>query len=267
MNSNTHWTNENSHLMPHTMGKRPMFGTSSFPDNFSFRVSYRTELDALMEILPPGMVPVGEPVISFIYRHSEKVDWVPGGEFNALGAQINVIFKGKEGEVEGSYPPVVWENDPMAVILGREIFGVPKLCADITNPISMDGGWRGLLSEGGLPLIEVKISNLVPILGKKLDAARAIAKTRKIFGWKQFPTIDMRGVELGYATCYPGPSGIDEAWSCDGEVVLFETDADIHVWTHSIMGKLRGIPLLECLGGTLITGPSELQLANSWIMR
>lgn len=267
METTRHWTVENCHLMPHTMGPRPLFETCLFPDNFSFRVSYRTEAEALMEILPPGMEPAGVPVISFIYRHSEKVGWVPGGEFNALGVQVDVIYRGKTDEVEGSYPPVIWENDPMAVILGREIFGVPKLCADITNPISVDDGWRGLLSEAGRPLIEIKINNLIPIEGEKLEAARAYARTRKILGWKQFPTINMRGTELGYTTCYPGPSEIDEAWSCDGEVNLFETDPDIHVWTHDIMGKLRNLPRLEYLGAALATGKSELQPSKSRILR
>lgn len=256
------WALGDSHLMPHTMGLRPVFEKSQFPENIYIRVTYRTDREALMALLPEGMEPVGEPKISFVYRHSERVDWVLGGELNLVGVRIDAVFKGKNGDASGAYMPALWEDDFIAVILGRELFGIAKLYADISNPIIVDGNYRALLSEDGRPLIEIKISNLKPIEGEKLTMLQSFAKNTHALGWKQFPTADMMGVELGHVVHYPSSSTITEAWSGDGEVTLFDIDPQIHIWTHPIMKVLKAVPLHECLGASLSRGSSEICLSE-----
>lgn len=258
MKPRKNWTSGENHLIPHTMGHGPIIETAIFPDNVNLRVMYRTKEEVLRSILPPGIELVGEPVISFIYRHSEKLDWLINSEQNSLGISVNAIYNGKQDQVEGDYIPVLWENDPMAVILGREIFGVPKLCADITNPICLEDSWRVLLSEAGRPLIEIEMRNLQPVDGEMLDNIRKMGEKRYILGWKQVPSVDSSSAELTYATHFPIPSNIEKAWSGEPKVTIFETDPDVNMWTHPIVSTIRNIPLEECLGAILVRGPMEI---------
>lgn len=248
------------------MGPRPVFEKSLFPDNIYIRVTYSTEREALLPLLPEGMEPL-EPKISFVYRHSERVDWVLGGELNLMGIRVDAVYRGEEKEFTGSYMPALWEDDFMAVLLGRELFGIGKLYADLSNPIIVDRNYRACLSEGGRPLIEIQISNLKPIVGEKLSMIQEFAKNTSALGWKQFPTADMTGIELGHAIHYPSPSTITEAWSGNGAVTLFDVDPAIHIWTHPIMETIKAVPLHECLGATLSRGSSEICLSECRVLR
>lgn len=91
-----------SHLMPHTLGRGPELTTFVMPDNFMIRLSYLSEAAALQAVLPQGLKLRAEPIITFMYRHSENLSWVPGGELNAFGAAIAVSFHGEHDQADGA---------------------------------------------------------------------------------------------------------------------------------------------------------------------
>ena len=267
MEPTKNWTLGDSSLVPHRMGPRPVLEKALFPDNFNIRISYRTERDALIPLLPPGIEPAGDPIVHFAYRHSEKLDWVCSSELNVIGMCVDAVYRGERDQEAGAYWPALWENDPMAVILGRELFGVPKLCADVSNPIQGEHGCRALLSEAGRPLIEMRIRDLSPIEGEALAGVRGIAEKASVLGWKQFPTVNGRETELGYATHLPGPIRIEQAWIGSGDVRIFEPDPDVNMWNHSIIETLQALPLSECLGASLSRGSSEHQIGAARALR
>jgi hypothetical protein len=68
----------------------------------------------------------------------------------------------------------------MAVVLGREIFGVPKLYAEIAGPVRVNDNWRARMSEAGRALIE--IAKLSPIKGQALKGLRRKSPRAHVLG-------------------------------------------------------------------------------------
>ena len=136
---NKNWRLGNSNVMPILVGQAPVLKTPVFPDNTIISVTYLSEPDALAAMLPPGFRLVGEPMVNFVYRQSRDVAWTVGGVLNLVGVSMAAEYRGQKDRKAGNYWPALWEDDAMAVILGREIFGVPKLYADISGPVRVNG--------------------------------------------------------------------------------------------------------------------------------
>lgn len=259
---NKNWRLGNSNVMPILVGDGPVLENPVFPDNVIISVSYATELEVLTAMLPPGFRVDGDPVVSFVYRHSRDVAWTVGGVLNLVGVSMAAVFEGQVDRKKGTYWPALWENDTMAVVLGREIFGVPKLYAEITSPVRVNGTYRTRMSEAGRSLIEIEIGNLAPLEGKALEAIQKKARRAHVLGWKHIPTPDARGVELEYATYYHSPNRIEKAWAGEGAVAFHATDAEVNIWSHHIMETLRAIPLRQCLGAMMLCGSGEHRLSR-----
>ena len=259
---NKNWRLGNNNVMPILVGDGPVLKTPVFPENLIISVSYLTEMDALEAMLPPGFRVDGDSIVSFVYRQSRDVAWTVGGVLNLVGMSMPAIFEGKTDRKKGTYWPALWENDTMAVVLGREIFGVPKLYAEISDPVRVNDTWRTRMSEAGRALIEIEIAKLRPIKGKALAAIQRKAQRAHVLGWKHIPTPDARGAELEYATYYHSPNEVEEAWAGEGGVTFHPTDAEVNIWTHHIMETLRAIPLHQCLGAVMIRGSGEHRLSR-----
>jgi hypothetical protein len=232
-----------------------------FPDNFIIRLTYRSERRALEGVLPAGLQPAGEPLITFMYRHSRNVDWVPAGQLNAFGATISVTYRGAQDEVSGAYWPFLWEDDAMAVILGREVFGVAKLYADISNPQLREGVWHGRLSEGGRPLIDLSFTEQHQADGAQLEALREQARQARVIGWKHIPSPNMKSADLSYPTLFQSPNQIRAAAFGRGAVHIHVPDPIVNLWNRHVIEALRSIPLLELVQAVRLDGSGEHRIA------
>jgi hypothetical protein len=262
MTEQTIWEPGRNNLMPHMVGHAPVMRTAFFPDNLIFRASYVTDRKALQSMLPPGVSVSGEPVITFMYRHSRSLDWVLGGELNAVGACVAASFTGEKESASGTYWPFLWESDPMAVILGREIFGAPKLHATINNPHVIGGVWRQYVSEAGRPLLELEWRKSKPIEGDELQRLQRQGSQACVLGWKHIPTADLRSAVVSRATLVPSPSRITHAWRAEGEIKVHQVGRHTNFWTSAVMHALNSLPLLECLGAVLTEGSVEHRVAE-----
>jgi hypothetical protein len=246
-----------TNVMPHMLGRGPLLEKAVFGKHTMLSVSYLTDMEALLALLPPRVYPANDPVISINYRHSEKVQFLGGGELNLVGVYVPIIYKGEKDQEIGVYCPVLWEDNTMAIILGREVMGAPKLYGNITNPICFNDVWRALLSEQGRPLIEIKVCNLVPVEGDRLKEMQQQALKRTYIGWKHIPKENGIDTEVSHATCYPLPERLEKAWTGEGEATFFETDPDVNYWIDPIMKSLRTLPLIKCLSAFMTEGSGE----------
>lgn len=252
--------------MPHLMGQALYIETGTFGESSVISLSYLTEMDALTALLPPGIQPANEPVVNFVYRHSDKHNFMVG-PLNMIAVGVPVSFKGKEDHVTGNYWPVIWENDAMAVILGREIFGAAKLYGDITDLLHINGFLRGLLSDQGRPLIEVKFGIHELIEGQILEEIQKMALNANTIGWKHIPTPDASAAEISHATYYHSPNTIEKAWIGEGDVVFFETDSEVCFWTDHIIKTLRALPLNKCLRAVMTQGSGEHHISKGRVLK
>ncbi len=249
-------------LMPHLLGQGPQLERGIFGRSTRWAVGYQTERDALTALLPPGFELSGDPVVYFVFIRNEQVNFLAGGDLNILNVFIPTIYKGKRDSEEGLYTPVIWENRTMAIILGREVMGAPKLYADMDNPVRIDGEWRALASEGGRPLIELRLHDLEPLEGETLATIKDMNTKAAWMGWKYIPIETGQGTEVSHATYYPFPTEVKEAWMGQGRVTFFETEPGVNQWSHHVMETLKSLPVVEYLPAFMLNGPCQLVICE-----
>lgn len=245
-------------IMPHLLGQGPRLERGVFGRSTRWGVGFQTERDSLTALLPPGFELSGDPIVYVVFIRNEQVNFLAGGDLNILNVFVPTVYRGRKEAVAGLYTPVIWENRTMAIILGREVMGAPKLYADMDNPVEADGEWRALASEGGRPLIELKLRDLQPAVGETLAMVKEMNATAAWMGWKHIPTETGEGVEVSHATYYPFPTEVNEAWMGLGEVRFFQTDPRVNLWSHHVLETLKALPLVEYLPAFMLNGPSQL---------
>jgi len=256
-----------NNIMPHLLQSGEPISTAYFPYNRIIRVTYLTEPEALRAMLPENISYVGEPLVSFMYRFSNNLDWVTNGELCAIGMSVTARYQGAQDTAQGAYWPALWENDALAVILGREIFGVPKMYADISNPYCSKGCWRALLSDAGRPLIEIKYEQGEAMSADDLEQLNTQAANAHVLGWKVMPTTNGLDTELSYATHFHSPNTFEQAWRGSGSVEIFDVDPTVNFWHGPVIQALRTLPLIECVEATMTVGTGEHRVSEGIVLR
>ncbi len=138
-------------VLPDSFGPGPLPAVIQIPGNYAITLRYRTDEQALQALLPPGLT-VAEPVVSFRCRRAEGIDWADGTSHFA-GAAATVDVAGADGTtLRGMHFLIGWEDDAMAVILGRG------------QPLAGAGRHRGHPGRGGLMALRGRGRTLLFIL-------------------------------------------------------------------------------------------------------
>jgi len=150
-------------------------------------LAFRSDPDFIAEVLPPGLEPGAEPLIT-----------VTVGEFGSncvgdfLGATISLAARhgqtdgATNGATDGAYVLTMFMNTDHAIIFGRDLFGEPKKHAEIS--LNMIGHqFRGTVNRLGVRLVDLSIS-----LGDDSGPARSQANS---FNIKAQPAANGIGLE------------------------------------------------------------------------
>lgn len=249
-------------LIPHTLGPGKRLDSAHFPKERILTVSCFTDETRLTALLPPGIELLGAPTINFRYRYSEGLDWCLGGDHNAVGVSVPVCFRKGDEVLTGVHWLALWEDDAMAVILGREIFGVAKLYGDINAQWGVHDEWRAMLSEAGQPLIQIKYANPRPMEGAALEELQERARANGVIGWKQIPDVAGDNPVVSYPTYFPHTVKIDRAWRGEGSVEVFRADPNVNIWVYHVIEAIRRLPILEIASAIMTEGSAELKVAE-----
>jgi hypothetical protein len=250
-------------VLPDTFGPGLLSEVIRIPNNYAAVLPYRTSADALQALLPPSLAVAGEPVVSFRFRRAEGIDWSDSTSHFA-GVTVTVDASCADGTTcRGMYFLIGWEDDAMAVVLGREVAGTVKLPASITLDRHAHGGDRCLVHHRGSPLLQINCHKTAEISGDEFARLRAARREGCTIGYKGLPAVDGRALGERYLTAIPTTAEIDAAWQIAGEVTLFGTSAQAVHWHHRVIQALRSLPLLSALPGILTTGVNTLDLSQA----
>lgn len=129
-------------IMPTTFGVAG--GPRQPPEHPDFRsgpikfsrhiVRFLTRADQLGALLPKDVTLRGEPMAQFHFFCLREIPWLAGRGYNILSLMIPVTHKGTNGETDGVFCAVMWENMGDPIITGREQLGHPKLAAQLPDP-------------------------------------------------------------------------------------------------------------------------------------
>ena len=102
-------------------------------------LQYRTDSAAIREILPESYQVGKEPVVTLAFSHNDGVEFLSGRGYRIATVMVSARFDGKQDHEEGNYIVVMFEDDSLPIIGGREHLGLPKIFADISPIKTLPG--------------------------------------------------------------------------------------------------------------------------------
>lgn len=152
--------------------------------------TFRTEPDAVRPFVPDCFQIPAEPTVTVSFGDYDHVDFMAGGGYRVAYAGVSARFEGEE-PIDGLHVLIMWENDTVPIIMGRELIGIPKLHADITAIRSAsEHGLRATASVWGHEVMRIeakgfKDQNVVV----RRTAQKRVNETPWL-GYKHIPSFD-----------------------------------------------------------------------------
>jgi acetoacetate decarboxylase len=210
------------YMMPLIMG--PVFDKASgipYPEIEVVALQYRTDPDAIQELLPDCYRVADEPVVTVMFGYNNGLAFMAGGEYRLATVQVAARFDGRQDQCEGDYILVMFENKTWPILGGRENLGVHKLYADISSVKQVPSGrlrceaslWGHLLF--GIDLAPIKRQNAVvrSVASRRINA-------RPWLGYKYIPALD-GPPDADYPTITKNDVKIKELWLGNSGSVYF----------------------------------------------
>lgn len=238
-----------------------------YEDNTALVVMYETERDAVSALLPPGFAATDPPTISVSFVMCRGVDFMAGGGYNLVAVNVSATYKGKQNETEGNFALVLWENDFMPIVVGREVLGAPKLYADIPDAWMRNGKRGFTVSERGTLLLEGEVSDLQKLDTDGIQAIVAQMEGKIWMGWKHIPSCDLRGADVSNATALPARAEIREAWMGRGEVIFHEVAWEKAPLSWQPVNALRRLPIVQYQGALMMRTTQDLLIHQQYVLK
>lgn len=107
-----------------------------FRDIELLTLQYRTDPEAIRDLVPEPLQPTGDTVLFHVARMGD----VPGigADIHECNVMVGVRLETPQGPVRGSYSPWFFIDNDRAIALGREVQGQPKRAATVGFEIRGD---------------------------------------------------------------------------------------------------------------------------------
>jgi hypothetical protein len=227
-----------------------VFGPSLLPDRTTFgqvgmvSISYLTTPDAAAALVPHHFRLPSEPVVTFSRMTYGQVDYLGGRGYHELTVGISAICDTDDGEVRGSYMPVVWIDDGAALVAGREYMGYAKIEGDLPAVESAEA-WRSFeVGEYGARLLRGRVDGLAPLDDARLEGARQAAAATTVLGWKYIAGPE-GAVDADYPTAIHLAFEWSAAWSGDGRITFDEPPPAAAPFSSRVVAALAALPVVR----------------------
>ncbi len=199
--------------MPLIMG--PLFDRSPryvYPQVEVLGFQYLTDSQAVQALLPECYRPASVPMVTVLFSYSNGMDFMSGGGYNLATFQVAARFDGQQDHVEGDYILVMFEDQTLPILGGREDLGVPKLYADI-SPVRIlaDGRLRCETSLWGHYLFGLDLPPMRVQLGLVRMVAERRINSRPWLAYKYIPSLD-GPADADYPTITINDTKINKLW-------------------------------------------------------
>lgn len=236
---------DRTYTMPVSFGPQPPHSAGVFDDVRTLMIVYRTTDEAIARLLPEPFVPGPAPLVYAYVQRCRGVNFLAGGEYRLFGVNVAATYAGPDESIDGSFALILWENHMEPILRGREILGIPKLLADVTDPEPADGRWRVAASDKGIELARLDFWGARTMSSVELESLQQRVSSAPWFGYKHIPCISGRGADVSQPTLIGIHSDVRSAWSCDGRLTIGNVTWEQSPSNAAIVAGLRSLPLLE----------------------
>lgn len=244
-----HFCSNLNYRMPVLFGGTPYDASYEATAYDSLFVTYvqHTSSKALENYLPEGFSLL-EPTITYQYIQLREVNFLAGGAYNIVQAALSVHYQGRKDCLDGALPLVVWENNTIPILGGREESGIPKIYADINDINSVDGSYQSTVSFQGNTFLTFDLSNLCPYSNQEFIQEQQKLANANVFGIRYIPHIGAPGAELIQFILYPQSVIPYEMYHAEGTLNLRNLPYSRGLIHATIVEQLSALPVfsMEC---------------------
>ena len=260
-----------TYIMPLIMGplsNRIVAQGAVYKEVENVALQYETDREAIAELLPDCFQPAEKPIVSVVFVYNDGVDFMAGRGYRIATVMVGVRYDGEEDHTEGSFALVMFEDDTLPILLGRERLGVAKLYADI-SPVRIlpNGHLRCEASLWGHLLFGIDLEPMT----KQDDAAIAAANERPrglpLMGYKYIPSVE-GPPDTAYAISTPSDRKLEQMWLGKSGRFYFgdPTREDVGAIAQ-LMDALKTLPVRKVLGVARSRSSSVLRVGLSRRLR
>ena len=257
---------DGTYFMPVGFGQSPPHAAGVFEDVWTGIVNYRSERDALAAFLPEPFRPADDPVVSVVYQQCLGVNILHGGGYNLMGVNLAAVFEGKQDHLAGQFCLILWENQTVPIIRGRELLGIPKIFADVPDPQQHGQAWSVRVADAGRTLIELELTEGRRLGDGEVEALNRPRDDRHWFGWRYIPNVNGFGAALSEPQSIGMENVFTSACEVQGEVRYGDGVWDAHPGAQDILGGLRRLVVKEHLGGMIGRGSTTITRAKHRVL-
>lgn len=237
------------YLMPLIIG--PIFDkekriSSVYGEVQYLTLQYQTDSDVIQELLPECYQPAEKPLVTVLFGYFNGVDFMAGRGYRIATVSIAARFDGTQDHVEGDYVLVMFEDDTLPILTGRELHGIPKVYADISPVRTLRNShlrcdvslWGHLLF--GIDLDPLKEQNRIvrSVASKRING-------RPTLGYKYSPSLE-GPPDAAYPTILRNDTTLDQLWLGNAGQLFFSDagDEDIGI-SKKIVDVLKMLPVRQ----------------------
>jgi acetoacetate decarboxylase len=182
-----------AYLLPLIMG--PAFDQADQPRSAygqmrSLAVTFQTDPGAVRPLVPECYLIPDTATVTVAFGDHDRVDFMAGDGYRVAYVGVSARFEGEEA-VDGLYILIMWENQTLPILLGRELIGIPKLGAEITAMRELEAGsLRASASVWGHKVMQLEVAGLSE---QNLMVRRTAQKRVNAIPWlgyKHIPSLD-----------------------------------------------------------------------------
>lgn len=224
-------------------------------------LQYLTTASNIEKLLPDCYLPGDKPVVTASFAYNDGVDFMKGRGYRIGTVSVSARHEGKRGTTEGGFIVVMYEDDTLPIIAGRELLGVPKLYGDISDPrIMPDGKIRCEVSLWGSLLFGIEVEPESKQPEKVVEAMNQEPRGAPMLGYKYIHAMDGEP-DCSYPVATPSDTTYSEVWSGRNGKIFYGDPEEEDVGFHrSILDAVKSLEVRQVLGVSRIYSSSVLRV-------
>ncbi|MDO5563304.1 MAG: acetoacetate decarboxylase family protein [Synergistaceae bacterium] len=233
-----------------------------YSDVLMMQTEQSTDMEALAQYVPSEFE-ILRPSVVWGYANCRGVDFMANGEYRIFQASVPVRYIGGEREIEGVYPLVIWEDDTVPILGGREEDGMPKVFCDISSDRHFEKHWFASASLYCETMARFDFYEVCEADAETLKAAQDSPFVNN-FGYRYIPLVESGGAATCGPILYPQEVHPRKIWNGDASVdIVVPKDWYKIPQMYSTLKCLGGLPNLGFTNGVRMEGSLRLCVADS----
>ncbi|MFH2112761.1 MAG: acetoacetate decarboxylase family protein [Candidatus Bathyarchaeota archaeon] len=214
-----------------------------------FALQFLTATSKIEKLLPDCYHPSEKPVVTASFVYNDGVDFLQGRGYRIATVSVSAIHEGKHGVTEGSFIVVMYEDNTMPIIGGRELLGVPKLYGDISDPrIMLDGKIRCEVSLYGNLLFGIEVEPKSKQPEQVIEAMNQNPRGAPMLGYKYIHAMDGEP-DCSYPIATPSDTTYKEVWSGQRGRIFYGAPKEEDIgFNKSILDAIKSLDVKQVLG-------------------